>query len=110
MKKKFRHSSIKLWCLVGLSGVSLSAALLLGEGQARTLTTASPHPSIRIHDSLASDSGYKKSHSGKNHDRQPEGIISSTGPGLQEMENDEKPNKKRLGLAILFLGVLAEKS
>jgi hypothetical protein len=48
--------------------------------------------------------------SGKNRVDQSTNLTHHPEVVAQEMANEEKPNKKRFGLAILFLGVLAEKS
>ncbi|MDH4192681.1 MAG: hypothetical protein OEY80_04760 [Nitrospirota bacterium] len=110
MKQILQHPTTRLWCLVGLTGMALSAAIFLGEGQARTLTTPPPIESVRAQDTYSTRTLSKSSLLEKNQ------ISPTTKPShhpeavTQEMNNEEQPKKKRLGLAILFLGMLAEKS
>lgn len=110
MKQILQHPTARLWCLVGLTGMALSAIFFLGEGQARTITTPPPVQSIRVQDTYPTGTASKASPSEKNQippstkpTHQPEAVS-------QEMDHEEQSHRKRLGLAILFLGVLAEKS
>jgi hypothetical protein len=95
---------------MGLTGIALSAAIFLGVGQARTLRAPSPIQSIKIQDSLSSRIVSKINHSGEIQSSKSEKVTISLGATNREMDNEEKLNKKRLGLAILFLGALAEKT
>lgn len=110
MKQILHHPQTRLWCLAGLTGMALSAAIFLGEGQARTLTTPPPVQSVRVLDTHHTETLSKVSPSAKIQ------VSPSTKPShhpevaTQEMDNEETSHKKRFGLAILFLGVLAEKS
>jgi hypothetical protein len=110
MKQILRYYSARLWCLVGLAGIAISAAILLGEGQARILTAPSPIQSIKVQDALSPIIGSKIFPSGKIHGYQLGNMTPSSQIVTPEIDNDEKPSKKKLGLAILFWGVLAEKS
>ena len=110
MKQVLHHPTARRCCLVGLTGIALSAAVFFGEGQARTLATSPPIQSVKIQGPLSSAAATKtypgekhRESAATNHARQAEVVA-------QEMDNDDKSSKKRLGLAIIFLGVLAEKS
>jgi hypothetical protein len=46
----------------------------------------------------------------KNHASQLTKLTQPPEVGTREIENEDKSQKKKLGLAILFLGMLAEKS
>lgn len=110
MKHLLHHPTARLWCLVGLTGIVLSATVLLDEGQARTLTTPPPMQSVKAQDPHATGIVSKADPSGKNRVAQSTNLTHHPEVVAQEMANEEKPNKKKFGLAILFLGMLAEKS
>jgi len=110
MKQILQHPTTRLWCLVGLTGMALSAAIFLGEGQARTLTTPPPVQSIKVQNTYPTGTVSKASPLEKNQVSPSTKPTHHPGAATQEMDNEEKSNKKRLGLAILFLGMLAEKS
>lgn len=110
MKQILYHPTARLWCLVGLTGMAISAAVFLGEGQARTLTPPPPMQSVKIQDSHSNEIVSKAYPSEKNRTSQSTNLQPHSEVVAQEMANEDKTNKKRLGFAILFLGVLAEKS
>jgi hypothetical protein len=66
--------------------------------------------SVKAQDPHATGIVSKADPSGKNRVAQSTNLTHHPEVVAQEMANEEKPNKKRFGLAILFLGVLAEKS
>lgn len=110
MKQVLHHPTARRWCLVGLTGIALSGAVFFGEGQARTLTTPPPIQSAKIQGALSSGAATKIFPGEKHRESQSTNLTRHPEVVAQEMDNDDKSNKKRLGLAILFLGVLAEKS
>jgi hypothetical protein len=110
MRQILHHPTARLWCLVGLTAMALSAAVFLREGQARTLTTPPPIQSVKVQATHSPEIASKVYPSEKNLAFQSTNLQHHPEVVAQEMGNEEKTNKKRLGLAILFLGVLAEKS
>jgi hypothetical protein len=110
MKQPLDHPRTRRWCLVGLIGIVLSATVLLDKGQARTLTTTPPMQSVRAQDLHATGIASKPDPSGKNRVTQSTNLPHNPEVVPHEIPNEEKPHKKKFGLAILFLGVLAEKS
>jgi hypothetical protein len=90
--------------------MALSAAIFLGEGQARTLTTPPPSQSLNIQATHSTGTGSMASPSEKNRGSQSTNLLHQPEVIAKKMDDEEKSNKKKFGLAILFLGVLAEKS
>ncbi len=109
MEQIRRQPTTKTWRLLGLTGLALSVAFFLNEGQARELPMPSPiHPqnSQRTHPTNMTS----KAHSlEKNRTSQPTKFTNNSEASARE-RNEDKAQKKRFGLAILFLGTLAEKS
>ena len=108
MQHILHHPPARLWCLVGFTGMALSAAIFLGEGQARTLPTPPPSQSLNIQATHFTES--KAYSSAKDRGSQSTNFLHQPEVSAKKMEDEEKSNKKRFGLAIIFLGVLAEKS
>jgi hypothetical protein len=96
--------------LTGLTGMILSAVFLLNEGNASRLTTPPQIQSIGVKDThsimIGSKTVRKENSPVSPSFMSTHHLIDPT----QESENEEKPNKKKFGWAILFLGVMAEKS
>ena len=110
MKQILNHPTARLWCLVGLTGMALSAAIFLDEGQARTLTTPPPSQSLNIQTTHSTEAEAKVSISEKNLGSQSPNLLPHPEVIAKKMDDEAKSHKKKFGLAILFLGVLAEKS
>lgn len=110
MKHLLHYPTAKLWCLVGITGIVLAATVFLDEGQARTQTTPPPLPSVKAQDLHTTAIASKPDPPGRNRVAQSTNLTYHPEVIAQEMANEEKPNKKKFGLAILFLGMLAEKS
>ena len=110
MKMILHHSTARIWFLVGLTGTVLSAVFLFEHGYARTLTTPPQIHSTIIQDTQASGSATKTGKLEKSPGSPSTNLPHHPEKVVPEVDNEEKPNKKRFGLAILFLGVLAEKS
>ena len=108
MEQIRQQPTTKTWRLLGLTGLVLSVAFFLNEGQARELPRPSPiHPlnTQRTHPTNMTS----KAHSlEKNRTSQPTKFTNNS--EARERDNEEKAQKKRFGLAILFLGTLDEKS
>lgn len=110
MRPILHHPTARLWCLVGLTGMALSTIVFLGEGQTRTLTTPPPIRSVKAQDPHTTGMVSKPDPSEKNRVAQSTNLTHHLEEVAREMATEEKPNKKQFGLAILFLGMLAEKS
>ncbi len=110
MKHFFKHTTKKQWGFMGLAGLMLLAGLLLGEGQAKTVSTTpifdAKSPSEFVHPSTQ-DEALPKTQT--QHKREPNSPPARKLPD-KEMGLKTPKEKKKAGLAILFLGVLAEKS
>jgi hypothetical protein len=110
MKQVLHHPTARRCCLVALTGMVLSAAVFLGEGQTRTLTTPPPIQSVKIQGTHSPAIAAKTCSVEKQGESQSTNLTRHPEMVAQGMDNDDKSHKKRLGLAIIFLGVLAEKS
>lgn len=110
MKDLLKHMTKKQLGCVGLAGLLFLAGLLLGEGQAKTVTTpptitstaSQEIPQSRKHTTTSVQSRLP----------QPSKLQNKTKKNLirEELGLKSSAEKKKAGLAILFLGVLAEKS
>ncbi|WNM59792.1 hypothetical protein [Candidatus Nitrospira allomarina] len=110
MEQIRQHQTTKIWRLVGLTGLALSVAFLLNEAQARELPMPSPIHPLNIHSTHPISMTSKTHPSEKNRTPHPSKFTNHSEAGSRERDNEDKTQKKRLGLAILFLGTLAEKS
>ena len=108
MKTILQNSDIKTWCYRGLAGLTIMAGVFLEDGLARTY---SPFPANSLAQvmplnpltNLPSSKTIKKTESPTNISKQI-AIIPSNNNHLIAKE----PAKKRMGLAIIFLGALAK--
>ncbi len=110
MKDVFKHMTKKQLGCVGLAGLLFLAGLLLGEGQA---TTIAPTPTITSTVSQADTHPSKKTTTSvKGGLPQPSRLQNKSETNLirEELGLKSSAEKKKAGLALLFLGVLAEKS
>jgi hypothetical protein len=110
MKQRFGHPTTWLWYFLGLTGMALVATIFLEDGYARTLTTPPLIQSVKVQDTHSMEMASKACPLPKNGRLRSMLLNSHPEKVGQEMDHEEKPNKKKLGLAIIFLGVLAEKS
>ncbi len=110
MKQVLHHPTARRCFLVALTGMVLSAAVFLGEGQTRTLTTPPSIQSVEIQGIHSPAIAAKTCSVEKQGEYQSTNLTCHPEVVAQKMDNDDKSHKKRLGLAIIFLGVLAEKS
>lgn len=109
MKTILQDSTSRIWCLSGLTAMVLMAGILLEEGQARTY---SPSPVNSTIQTSRLDVYMPSS----------ESMITQESPAIKvgseqktpvlaiekEMADKNPAKKKRMGLAILFLGILAK--
>ena len=108
MKQILQNPTARIWCLSGLTGIVLMAGLLLEEGQARTYT---PSPMIAP---LQVNKQNLQTHLTETINPEESQPLISTreqttkNPVTHKQVADKQPAKKRMGLAILFLGLLAE--
>lgn len=110
MKHRLRYSTARLWALKGLLGLVFIGGVLLDEGQAGTFSTPQAievsqiqipnHPQIHKNASALV----------KNYEIESTPIRPREKERHQDSFHKQEPAKKKLGLALLFLGVLAEKS
>jgi hypothetical protein len=86
------------------------AGMLLEEGQARTYASSPTHTStqgntLNGHTRSAELMNIEQSPAQKTSPKQKRNV-----PTMQKEGADNNPGKKRMGLAILFLGILAKES
>ena len=108
MKKILQNPKARVWFLSGLAGMVLITGLLLEEGQAHTYTPSpiisplqvtKPNPQTHLPETI----NFKKSQALKSSQEQ-----NTKNPATHKQAADKQPAKKRMGLAILYLGILAE--
>ena len=110
MKHILQNPTVRLWCLSGLTGMVLMAGAMLKESQAHTYSPSPviaslqvTKPNLQTHSSESINAG--QSSTPESNWKQKAKI-----PAPQEHVKAKKSAKKRMGLAIFFLGILAEKS
>lgn len=99
----------RTWCLSGLTCLVLMAGVLLDEGQARNYPASPENSTIqtsRLNRHLQSTESTKNV---KIEPLNPYSDQKANNPAIQKEGTDKNPaKKKRMGLAILFLGILAK--
>ncbi len=108
MKTILQNAKARFWCLSGLTGMVLMAGLLLEEGQARTYTPSPVPTSISVSQVKLETDSLESMNTKALQKDQSKGNKKIQDLTDQEQRADKKPAKKRMGLAILFLGILAE--
>jgi hypothetical protein len=108
MKYLQRNPTVRLWCLSGLTGMVLVAGVIFEEGQARVYSPSSVSVSVKSHTLITQTPASHPIKTGKASTlrsawKQPSKASEAHDPG-----NDKKLEKKRMGLAMLFMGLLAE--
>jgi len=108
MKHLRQNPTARIWFLSGLTGMVLMAGVLLGEGQARVSAPSSVSVSVQSHALIPQTTA---SHRLKT--AQTQSLSSSRKQPAkdftpQDQLDDKKLEKKRMGLAMLFIGILAE--
>ncbi len=108
MKQILQNPTARVWCLSGLTGMILLAGLLLGEGQARTYTPSPVIAPLQINKQNLQTHLSETINPGKSRPLKSNREQKTIDPATHKQVPDKQPAKKRMGLAILFLGILAE--
>ena len=108
MKQILQNPTARLWCLSGLTGMVLMAGVLLEEGQARTYSPSPDIASLQIHELSLHTHLSDRINPGKSQPLKSSREQKAKNPTAHKQVEDKQPAKKRMGLAILLLGVLAE--
>lgn len=110
MEQIRQQPTTKTWRLLGLTGLALSVAFFLNEGQARTLPMPSPIHPLNTKSTHPTNMTSKAHPLEKKRASQPTKFTNHREAGSRERDNEDKTQIKKFGLAISFLGTLAEKS
>ncbi len=110
MKHIFHHPTARLWAVSGLTGMVLLAGILLDEGQAGTMTTPPIIEGTQIQNQNLQEIPKNSIVPVKKSERESGPMNAREEGRPQDSVKKQEPAKKKLGLALLFLGVLAEKS
>lgn len=108
MNTILQDSTTRSWCLSGLTVMVLMAGVLLEEGQARTYLPSPENSSIQT---SRLNRHAQSSESTKTVKLEPLNTSleqKANSPIFQKEGTNKNPEKKKMGLAILFLGILAE--
>ena len=108
MKQILQNPTARVWCLSGLTGMVLMAGLLLEEGQARTYTPSPTIAPLQVNKQNLQTQLSDTINPGKSQSLQSSREQKTKDPATHIRAEDKQPAKKRMGLAILFLGILAE--
>ena len=109
MKLMLQNPTVRLWCLSGLTGMVLMAGTLLEDSQARTYTSSPIHTSLQASKLNLHMHSPETVIAGKLHTLKSGREHTPEISDIHKLVADKKPAKKRMGLAILFLRILAEK-
>ena len=110
MKRINHHPTARLWTVSGLAGMVLLGGILIGEGHAGPFSTPLNTEVMPIQ-KLTLEQSHKHSRvSGKKLERQSTPWAQNERGITQKSARKQEPWKKRLGLALFFLGTLAGKS
>ena len=108
MNQILKDPTVRLWCLSGLTGMVLMAGVLLEEGQARTYSPSPAIPSLKVIKLNQQTNSSELINAGKSPTSESRQAQKAKTPATQEHVKDQNSAKKRMGLAMLFLGILAE--
>jgi hypothetical protein len=108
MKQILQNPTARVWCLSGLTGMILLAGLLLGEGQARTYTPSPIIAPLQVNKQNLQTHLSETINTGKSRSLKSSREQKVKDPVTHKQVSDKQPAKKRMGLAILFLGILAQ--
>ena len=104
------HPTARLWIVTGLTGMVLLAGILLDEGHAGPFSTPLNTEVMPIQ-KLTVEQSHKYSRiSGKMLEKKSTPWDQKKDGIKQNSVRKQEPGKKRLGLALFFLGALAGKS
>ncbi len=105
MKQLSQNSTVRFWCFSGLMGMTLMAGVVLTDSQARTLSP--PSVSTIQTNPLASTEPAPMDTPTQLRSRSTQQIKDSA---KQEQVSRNATGKKRMGLGMFVLGIVAEKS
>jgi hypothetical protein len=108
MKQILQNPTARVWFLSGLTGMVLIAGLLLEEGQARTYTPSPTIAPLQVNQQNQQTNLSDTINPGKSQALKSSREQKDKNPATHKQVADKQPAKKRMGLAILFLGILAE--
>jgi hypothetical protein len=108
MKQILQNPTARVWFLSGLTGMVLIAGLLLEEGQARTYTPSPTIAPLQINKQNLQTHFSDRINPDKSQILESSREQKTKNPTAHEQMEDKQPAKKRMGLAILLLGFLAE--
>jgi hypothetical protein len=109
MKQILQNPTARVWFLSGLTGMVLMAGVLLEEGQARTSYSPSLDiASLQINELNLHMPSSETINAGKSQTLKTSREQKVKDPVTHVQVTDKNPAKKRMGLAILFLGILAK--
>ena len=108
MKQILQDSTARLWCLSGLTGIVLMAGVLLEEGQARTYDPSPAITSLQVNKPNLQTGLLETIYAGKSQTLRSSQEKKAQDPATHNHVAAKNLQKKRMGLAILFLGILAE--
>jgi len=108
MKQILQNPTARVWFLSGLTGMVLIAGLLLEEGQARTYTPSPTIAPLQVNKQNLQTNLSDTINPGKSQALKSSREQKDKNPATHKQVADKQPAKKRMGLAILFLGILAE--
>jgi hypothetical protein len=108
MKQILQNPTARVWFLSGLTGMVLIAGLLLEEGQARIYTPSPTIAPLQVNKQNLQTNLSDTISPGKSQPLKSNREQKAKNPATHNQVADKQPAKKRMGLAILFLGILAE--
>jgi len=108
MKHLRQNPTARLWFLSGLTGMVLMAGVLLEEGQAHVYAPSSVNVSLQSHTLNPETPSSHMIKTGKLQTLSSSRKQPAKGFTPEDHVDDRKLEKKRMGLAMLFMGILAE--
>jgi hypothetical protein len=108
MKQILQNPTARVWFLSGLTGMVLIAGLLLEEGQARTYTTSPTIAPLQVNKQNLQTHLPDTINPWESHSFEASREQKTQTSATHKQVEDKQPAKKRMGLAILLLGILAE--
>ena len=109
MQTIFQNPTARIWFLSVLTGMVLLTGLLLGEGKARTYSPSLVDSSIPVLNKMDRPAHLSQPMPIKKVEIRNAALGKHVNSARQKDIADAKPAKKRMGLAMLFLGILGEK-
>ncbi|MDR4459265.1 MAG: hypothetical protein MRJ67_01910 [Nitrospirales bacterium] len=110
MDQILQQPTTKTWRLLSITGLALSIAFFLNAGQARTLPLPYLNQSLKAQSTPHTNMTPKTHPLEQNRASQSIKFTDHGEGGARDRDRKDPILKKKFGLAILFLGTLAEKS